>query len=36
MPWRDAINNGPISTANAPAYTEALKAAIGDDMRVLL
>ena len=36
MPWREAINNGPITTANAPAYTEALKAAIGDDMRVLL
>ena len=36
MPWRVAINNQPISTANASAYAEALKAAVGDDMRVLL
>ncbi|MDB5959468.1 MAG: hypothetical protein JWP59_762, partial [Massilia sp.] len=36
MPWRTAINNAPISPANAQAYTEALKAAVGDDMRVLL
>lgn len=36
MPWRAAINNGLITTANAQAYAEALKAAIGDDMRVLL
>jgi hypothetical protein len=36
MPWRTAINNQPISTANASAYAEALKAAVGDDMRVLL
>jgi hypothetical protein len=36
MPWRTAINNQPISTANASAYAEALKAAVGPDMRVLL
>jgi len=36
MPWRAAIQNQPISVANASAYAEALKAAIGDDMRVLL
>ncbi|WP_312517598.1 hypothetical protein [Massilia sp.] len=36
MPWRAAIGNGRITTANAPAYAEALKAAIADDMRVLL
>ena len=36
MPWRAAIGNGPITTANAEKYMEALKASIGDDMRVLL
>lgn len=36
MPWRAAIGNGRITTANAPAYAEALKAAIAADMRVLL
>jgi hypothetical protein len=36
MPWRTAIRNQPISVANASAYAEALKAAIGDDMQVLL
>lgn len=36
MPWRAAIDNQPISPANAQAYAEALKAAIGKDMRVLL
>jgi hypothetical protein len=36
MPWRSAINNQPISTANASAYAEALKAAVGPDMKVLL
>lgn len=36
MPWRTAINNGQITTANASAYAEALKAAVADDMRVLL
>lgn len=36
MPWRAAINNGTISTANAGAYAEALKKAVGPDMRVLL
>ncbi len=36
MPWRSAINNQPISTANASAYAEALKAAVVGDMRVLL
>ncbi|MBG6221073.1 MULTISPECIES: hypothetical protein [unclassified Janthinobacterium] len=36
MPWRAAINNGQITTANAGVYAEALKAAIGADMRVML
>lgn len=36
MPWRAAINNQPISTANAHLYAEALKNAIGDDMLVML
>ena len=36
MPWRAAINNGQITTANAGAYAEALKASIGADMRVML
>lgn len=36
MPWRAAINNGPITTANASAYAEALKKAVSGDMRVLL
>ncbi|USX23993.1 hypothetical protein NHH73_15290 [Oxalobacteraceae bacterium OTU3CINTB1] len=36
MPWQAAIKNQPISVANASAYAEALKASIGDDMRVLL
>lgn len=36
MPWRAAINNGTINTANAAAYTQALKNAVADDMRVLL
>lgn len=36
MPWRTAINNEQISPANALAYVEALKAAVGDDMRVML
>ena len=36
MPWRSAIGNQPISPSNAHAYAEALKAAVGKDMRVLL
>ncbi|WP_271008256.1 hypothetical protein [Paucibacter sp. B51] len=36
MPWRKAINNGRISTRNASAYAEALKQAVGPDMRVLI
>lgn len=36
MPWRAAIRNGRISVQNAPAYTQALKDAIGADMRALL
>lgn len=36
MPWRSAIQNGPITTANAGAYAQALKAAVGADMQVLL
>lgn len=36
MPWRSAINNGLITTSNAKAYAEALKQAVGGDIRVLL
>jgi hypothetical protein len=36
MPWRAAIGNGPITTRNAAAYVQALKDAVGKDMRVLL
>jgi hypothetical protein len=36
MPWRAAINNGLITTANASLYAEALKASIATDMRVML
>lgn len=36
MPWRAAIRNGQINTQNAAAYTQALKDAVGKDMRVLL
>jgi hypothetical protein len=36
MPWRAAINDGVITTQNAAAYTEALKQAVGKDMRVLI
>lgn len=36
MPWRAAIRNGRIGVQNAPAYTQALKDAIGADMRALL
>lgn len=36
MPWRAAINNGVITTQNAGAYTQALKEAVGKDMRVLI
>lgn len=36
MPWRAAINNGVITTANANAYAQALKLAVGKDMQVLL
>lgn len=36
MPWRAAIGNGLITTANAGRYARALKAAIATDMRVML
>jgi hypothetical protein len=36
MPWRAAIQNGLITTANAGAYAEALKAAVRKDMQVLI
>jgi len=36
MPWRAAINNGVITTQNAGAYAQALKDAVGNDMRVLI
>src|SRR5450432_3800224 len=35
-PWRVAINNGPITVANAGAYVAALKQAVTSDMRLLL
>lgn len=36
MPWRAAIGNGAITTATAPAYTQALKDTIARDMATLL
>ena len=36
MPWRTTINNGVITTQNAGSYAQALKEAVGKDMRVLL
>jgi hypothetical protein len=36
MPWRTAIGNLPIGTANAPAYTQALKDSVARDMVALL
>ena len=36
MPWRAAINNGVITTQNAAAYAQALKDAVGKDMRILV
>ena len=36
MGWRTAIGNGPITTANAPAYVQALKDAVARDMHTLL
>jgi hypothetical protein len=36
MPWRDAIQNGPITVQNASVYAQALKAAVGKDMQTLL
>jgi hypothetical protein len=36
MPWRRAIQNRPVSVANARAYTRALKDAVASDMRELL
>ncbi|MFC5476882.1 hypothetical protein [Massilia suwonensis] len=36
MPWRTAINNAPIGTSNAAAYTQALKDAVARDMVALL
>jgi hypothetical protein len=36
MPWRTAIRNGQINTQNAAAYAQALKDAVGKDMKVLL
>ena len=35
-PWRAAIGNGRITTANADAYVQALKDFIAADMKVLL
>lgn len=35
-PWRKAIGNGPITTGNAQAYAEALKAAVADNGRALI
>jgi hypothetical protein len=36
MPWRSAIKGGRITVHNAPVYVQALKDAIGADMRALL
>lgn len=36
MPWRAAIGNGQITTQNAALYAQALKDAVGKDMKVLL
>jgi hypothetical protein len=36
MPWRAAIRHGQITPQNAAAYTQALKQAVAEDMRVLL
>ena len=36
MPWRTAIGNGPVTTANAAAYAQALKDAVARDMHTLL
>jgi hypothetical protein len=36
MPWRSAIGNRPISTANAAAYAQALKDSVARDMVALL
>lgn len=36
MGWRTAIGNGPITTANAAAYVQALKDAVARDMHTLL
>jgi hypothetical protein len=36
MPWRAAINNGLITTANASVYAEALKQSIRTDMETML
>jgi hypothetical protein len=35
-PWRRAINNGPITVANAGAYAAALKQYVAADMRRML
>ena len=35
-PWQAAINNGPITTANASAYADALKAAVTANGRALI
>ncbi|HEX4693993.1 hypothetical protein [Sphingomonas sp.] len=35
-PWRTAIGNGLITTKNAPAYAEALKAAVATNARALI
>ncbi|MET0981521.1 MAG: hypothetical protein ABWY02_05435, partial [Telluria sp.] len=36
MPWRTAIGNLPISSANAAAYAQALKDSVARDMVALL
>jgi hypothetical protein len=36
MPWRTAIGNVPITTANAAAYSQALKDTVARDMVALL
>ena len=35
-PWQAAINNGPLTVANAPAYAAALKAAVAVNGRNLI
>ena len=35
-PWQKAIGNGPITTANAAAYADALKQAVSKNARALI